>query len=184
MTSSLVILMALGAAVGAGLGCLGRRHPQSPRPGSGWKRGTVYGAAAGLLLHLVWGGGGSGPVNQSTQHVQRISEAQFEAEVLQATNAVVVDFYAPWCGPCKRLSPMLDRLAAPHTPRVKFVKINVDEAAVLARRFDIQGIPTLLFFQAGKAVDRIVGLPAEAELKARLEALAKAQVAEKSGSAP
>lgn len=184
MTGSLVILMALGVAVGAGLGSLGKRHPESSRPGAGWKRGAVYGAAAGLLLHLVWGGGGSGSVNQSTEHVQRITESQFEVEVLQATNPVVVDFYASWCGPCKRLSPMLDRLAAPLTPQVKFVKVNVDEAAALARRFDIQGIPTLLFFQTGRVVDRMVGLPAETELKARLEAFAKAQVPEQSASAP
>jgi thioredoxin-like negative regulator of GroEL len=79
---------------------------------------------------------------------------------------------------------MLDRLAAPLTPQVKFVKVNVDEAAALARRFAIEGIPTLLFFQTGRVVDRMVGLPAETELKARLEAFAKARVPEQSASAP
>jgi thioredoxin 1 len=104
--------------------------------------------------------------------VKRIGESQFEAEVVQSPLPVVVDFYAPWCGPCKILSPRLEQLAGTFAGRIQCVKINVDEAPALARRFDIQGIPTLLFFKDGKVVDRIVGLPATDDLKARLESFA------------
>ena len=115
----------------------------------------------------------SAAVNASTPHVSRIQESQFEAEVVQSTLPVVVDFYASWCGPCKVLSPMLDDLAGPLTNQVKFVKINVDEAKALAQRMQIEAMPTLLFFKNGKVVDRSVGLPSRDMLKARLESLAK-----------
>ena len=85
---------------------------------------------------------------------------------------VVVDFYATWCGPCKRLSPMLDNLAGPLTNRVKFVKVDVDQSAKLARQFGIDGVPTLIFFKDGKVVDRLVGLPAREALQSKLESLA------------
>ena len=80
-------------------------------------------------------------MNESTQNVKLISESQFEAEVTRASSPVVVDFYAPWCGPCKRLSPMLDELAGQVTNKVKFVKINVDDAKALSQRLGIQSVP-------------------------------------------
>ena len=76
-------------------------------------------------------------------------------------------------GPCKVLSPMLDKLAALFTNEIKFVKVNVDEAPNLSQRFNVQGIPTLLSFKNGKIVDNIVGLLPSDELKSHLEALAK-----------
>jgi thioredoxin len=138
-----------------------------------WWRGAIYGAVLGGVFYFVSGGGSSASVNQSTANVKLISESQFDAEVMQSPVPIVADFYATWCGPCKILSPRLDRLAGSFTNEIKFVKVNVDEAPALSRRFDIQAIPTLLFFKNGKVVDSIVGLPASGELKAHLASLAK-----------
>ena len=111
-------------------------------------------------------------MNQSTANVKHIAQGEFENEVTRSTNAIVADFYATWCGPCRTLSPMLDRLAEPLAGKIKFVKINVDESPGIAQNFSVQGIPTLIFFKDGKVADRITGLPPEAELKAKLEAFA------------
>ena len=89
----------------------------------------------------------------------------------------LINFFASWCGPCKLLEPMLDKQADEFTGKIKFVKINVDEAAELAKRYGIQAIPTLLFFNQGKMVDSVVGLPSEDALKGRLESLAAASEA-------
>jgi thioredoxin 1 len=102
-----------------------------------------------------------------------VEAGQFEVEVVRSTLPVVVDFYAPWCGPCKGLSPLLDQLAGPPTNKVKFVNINVDEATTLAQRLEIQGVPTLVFFEGGEVVDSLVGLPSSDTRKMRLESLAK-----------
>ncbi len=123
-----------------------------------WRRGALYGALVGVVFYFLTGIGGSAGMNQSTANVKRISERNFEAEVIHAARPVVVDFYATWCGPCKILSPRLDKLAGSFTNEIKFAKVNVDEAPNLSQRFNIQGIPTLLFFKNGKVVDRIVGL--------------------------
>jgi thioredoxin 1 len=127
----------------------------------------------GGFFYFVSGGSTPASMNKSTANVKLITEGQFEAEVAQSPLPVVVDFYATWCGPCKRLSPMLDELAGPLAGKIKFVKVNVDEATALSQRFAIQGIPTLLFFKNGKVVDQIVGLPAVDELKTRLDSLAR-----------
>lgn len=128
-------------------------------------------------LALVWlaGCSGASDLNVSTANVKHISQGEFEAEVTRNALPVVADFYAPWCGPCRLLAPMLDKLAAPHTGQIKFVKINVDEAPGLAQNFEIRSIPTLIFFKDGKVVERITGLPPEDELKAKLAAFAAAK---------
>jgi len=169
--NSLILFVSLGAAAGAGLGYVGKCSSGACPLTANWRRGSVYGAVMGLLLHLAWGGGASS-ADHSTGNVRQIQETEFEAEVLQATLPVVVDFYAPWCGPCKRLSPLLDQLAAPLTNQVKFVKVNVDQAPGLARQFEVQGVPTLIFFQDGKVVERITGLPRAGSLERRLESFA------------
>jgi thioredoxin 1 len=127
----------------------------------------------GGLFYFVSGGSTPASMNKSTANVKLIKEGEFDAEVVQSPLPVVVDFYATWCGPCKRLSPMLDELAGPLAGKIKFVKINVDEAPALSQRFAIQAIPTLFFFKNGKVVDQIVGLPAVDELKTRLDSLAR-----------
>lgn len=128
--------------------------------------------ALGALALWLAGCGNPSALNESTDNVKRIGQGDFAAEVTACTNAVVADFYATWCGPCRRLSPMLDKLAGDYTGKIKFVKINVDESPGLAQDFQVQAIPTLIFFKDGKVADRLTGLPSEADLKAKLDALA------------
>jgi thioredoxin 1 len=91
--------------------------------------------------------------------------------VLHSERPVLVDFYAPWCGPCKTLSPTIAKLADDYVGRVEVAKVDVDEAPQLSERYRVEGIPTLLFFQGGKVVDSVVGLASEKELRAKLEKL-------------
>jgi thioredoxin 1 len=175
---SLILTVAVGGAVGAAIGYWGRCTSGACALTANWRRGAFFGAILGLIMHQAVGGGGSAALNQSTANVKRISEAQFEQEVAQAALPMVVDFYAPWCGPCKALAPVVEELAGQFTNQVKFVKINVDEASALAERFNIQGVPTLLFFQNGKVVSGIEGLASAAELKAQLQSLAAAHAAQ------
>ena len=100
-----------------------------------------------------------------------LNENTFDREVLQSDLPVLVDFYAPWCGPCKMLAPVLDVLAREFEGRANVVKVNVDDAPMLAARYGITGVPTLHFFVQGEAVDEIVGFAAPRALKARLEEL-------------
>jgi thioredoxin len=93
------------------------------------------------------------------------------AEALVAYPGLVVDFWAPWCGPCRVLAPVLEGLAEDAPPGLLFARINVDEQSALAARFDIRSIPTLLFFKDGELVDRLVGAVPAAEIAARVEAL-------------
>jgi thioredoxin 1 len=161
-----------GAGIGAALGYFGRCSSGGCPLTANWRRGALYGAVLGLVFHLASSPSGSAAVAESPRNVKRIGGEQFEAEVAKSDLPVVVDFYADWCGPCKLLAPRMEELAGQFTNRVKFVKVNVDEATALARRFEIQAIPTLLFFNDGKVADRLVGLPAKADLETRINALA------------
>lgn len=111
-----------------------------------------------------------------------LSEGQFEAEVLKSAVPVLVDFYAPWCGPCKMLTPMLEQLAAEFQGRLKFTKVNVDAAPGLAERYQITGVPTLMVFREGRQVDALVGLLSPKAMRGWLEKLA-ADVKETSAAA-
>lgn len=107
-----------------------------------------------------------------------VNERNFATEVLQANQPVLVDFYATWCGPCRMLAPVVEQLAGEFAGRVKFAKVDVDEAPELAARYQISGVPTLLLFQDGRVVDEIVGLAPLGTLRARLRAVAGAAPAE------
>jgi thioredoxin 1 len=100
-----------------------------------------------------------------------ISDAAFEEEVLRSETPVLVDFWAPWCGPCHMVAPTLDRLAREYAGRLKVVKVNVDENTHYAGLFGVQGIPTLLLVRAGKVVNRLVGVQPEPYLRAQVERL-------------
>lgn len=108
------------------------------------------------------------------KNVIELNETRFETEVLKANGLVLVDFYAPWCGPCKMLAPMLEQFAREFDGRVKFVKVNVDESPRLALQYNITGVPTVMLFRGGLILDTFVGLPHPRTLKARLDELAPA----------
>jgi len=90
-------------------------------------------------------------------NVKTLTADNFESEVLQAQKPVLVDFWAPWCGPCKMIGPIVDVLAEENAAKLEVGKLNVDENPSLAAQYGVRGIPTLLFFKDGKEVKRIVG---------------------------
>lgn len=89
--------------------------------------------------------------------VREISESQFQSEVLDAGKPVIVDFWAPWCGPCRMVAPELEKLAGKVGDSVAFVKVNVDEARDVAMRYGIMSIPTIAKFEGGNLVTQVVG---------------------------
>ena len=97
-----------------------------------------------------------------------LSDATFEEEIASSTEAVVVDFWAQWCGPCLKIAPVLDELAAAHAGKLRIAKLNVDENPETARRFQVMSIPTLLVFQDGEPKKRLVGAKGKAQLEAEL----------------
>ncbi len=103
-----------------------------------------------------------------------LTEANFESEVLRSNQPVLVDFWAEWCGPCKMLAPVLDEIALEQTGRVKVAKVNVDGNPVLATRFGIQSIPTLLYFANGVMRDQTIGVVSKRGIVSKLEKLAMA----------
>jgi thioredoxin len=98
-----------------------------------------------------------------------VTDATFAAEVERAPVPVLVDAWAPWCGPCLVLAPLIEQLATEMAGRARVAKLNVDENPVTAGRFGIRSIPTLLVFKGGREVDRIVGVQPKAEIARRLE---------------
>lgn len=93
-----------------------------------------------------------------------INQTNFPAEVLRSDRPVLLDFWAPWCGPCRMLSPIVDRLADKLGDRAKVGKVNVDEQPELAQQFQVMSIPTLLIFQNGKLIQSSVGVKNEQQI--------------------
>jgi len=108
----------------------------------------------------------------ASTNVVSLTDANFETEVLQSQQPVLVDFWAPWCGPCVQLSPVIDEIADSKAGVLKVGKVYVDQNSDTAARFRINSIPALLFFKDGQVRDQLVGRVPKAEILAKLEALA------------
>jgi thioredoxin 1 len=100
-----------------------------------------------------------------------ISDADFEQQVLKSDKPVMVDFWAPWCGPCRAVAPILEDLAGEYEGKVIIAKVNTDEDPKYMVQYGIMGIPTVLFFKDGQLVDRVVGAGPKSFYKTRIEAM-------------
>jgi thioredoxin 1 len=102
-------------------------------------------------------------------NITNVDEKTFQSEVLDSDTPVLVDFWAPWCGPCQMMAPVLDAVAEKMAAKLKVVKLNTDENLNTAQKYQILGIPSLLVFKKGEVVERIMGFKPQQQLEAQLE---------------
>jgi thioredoxin 1 len=102
-------------------------------------------------------------------NVLEITDTNFQSEVLGSDQPVLVDFWAPWCGPCRKIAPMIDELATEYSGSVRVGKVNIDDNQQAAMQYGIEAIPTLIVFKGGKPVQRFQGIPAKARLQEALD---------------
>jgi thioredoxin 1 len=103
--------------------------------------------------------------------IMDVSDGSFDSEIIQADKPAVVDFWAPWCGPCKAIGPIIEDLAGTYGDQIKFTKCNVDDNPVTPGKYGIKAIPTLIFFKGGKVVDQITGMVAKSKLEDTLKTI-------------
>jgi len=101
--------------------------------------------------------------------ILHLDDKNFKKEVLESELPVLVDFWAPWCGPCKAISPIIEELAKEYEKKVKVGKINIDESSRVATDYGIMSIPTVVFFKKGGIVGQIVGMASKSEFKKKIE---------------
>lgn len=104
-----------------------------------------------------------------SEHVHEFTDSTFSADVLQASHPVLVDFWAPWCGPCRQIAPLIDQLGQEYAGKVKIGKVNIDDNPQAAQMYGIHSIPTLLLFKNGEVAERIVGVPPKTKLTSILD---------------
>ena len=105
----------------------------------------------------------------ASDKVLTLTNNNFKGEVLEASEPVLVDYWAPWCSPCRMIGPIVDELAGEYLGKIKVGKVNVDENREIAIEYGVMSIPTLIVFKDGKAVDRVVGFKSKKDLQAVLE---------------
>jgi len=120
---------------------------------------------------IITGYAGRSVKVMASEYVKEITEANFEDEVINSSQPVVVDLWAEWCMPCRMIAPIIEELAQEYDGKVKFGKLNVDENRNIAIRYSIQAIPTLLIFKDGQLVQKFVGLRSKADLKREIDSL-------------
>ncbi|MFH2201566.1 MAG: thioredoxin [Elusimicrobiota bacterium] len=101
----------------------------------------------------------------------QLTDDTFEKEVLQSSEPVLVDFWAPWCGPCRMIAPIVEELAEEYAGKAKIAKLNTDESPNTATKFNISAIPTMLFFKGGEVEKQVVGVHSKADIKKILDEL-------------
>ncbi len=105
------------------------------------------------------------------ENVMEVNDSSFDAEILQTEMPVLVDFWAPWCGPCKAIAPVVQDLAETFGDKIKFAKCNVDDNPVTPGKYGIRAIPTLILFKGGDVVDQITGMVAKSKLEEAIQSV-------------
>jgi thioredoxin 1 len=106
-----------------------------------------------------------------SENIKHVTDATYDEDVLQSELPVLVDFWAPWCGPCRMVAPVIEELSQEYEGKMAFAKVNTDENVEVAGKLGIRGIPTLIVYVAGEEVERMVGFAPKPTLKSKLDAI-------------